>query len=760
MKKVFNYLAVAASAILVLSACTSDKLEAYSGQPDTNPESPDNAITFGTYVGKSGVTRAGYEGSITDTELKDGSKAVGFGVFAFYTGKNTYNDKNGTSATLIPNFMYNEKVYWDNSGTWKYDNIKYWPNEVQTGDVDDQDSDSGNNPASTPYNNGGNLSFFAYAPYVALSSSSELTGDGITKINESTKLSETNKGNAKTGDPTIEYVIAKNGNVVDLLWGTYSGTTENVLGLGNTGVTSTAATVQQNPLSSRTTYSDDILKDYTTNADLTKQKTNGQVGFAFKHALSKIGGAKKNKSGDAINNNSGLMVVLDIDNNGAESGGTKNSKTVVTIEDITISNSVVSYTNDNGSSWTENKWIKGGTFNLATGKWTLTEGTEADKVTHKITNASSVTGSNAVLATSIAEPTDNVTMEETSGAYSVKGTVDGTENTTVEGVTTTKKNVYKTEANPFVFIPGTKPSFNITVTYYVRTFDSNLANTAPQMGKSGETGTWTNVKQVISKNVTFTEPVQLNKMYNLVMHLGLTSVKFTATVSDWDVDGWNDSDNDGEVDEGEVALRETYLPINVGDAVSTLAFPTENKTETITIPGGTTKLNLTLTGLTDGQSYTVNHSETVTGDDFSNAATFTASGTSKDIALTLAHNKGTTNVTRTITVVQGSVTQTIKIVQTPLPLVATLASPFNAELANTAQSSTALLSSLKDAAGNDVLTGATLALDNASDTWVTISSQNVGIAAQESGAPARSAKIIITKNNAKTNVVISQAAGS
>jgi sucrose-6-phosphate hydrolase SacC (GH32 family) len=156
----------------------------------------------------------------------------------------------------------------------------------------------------------------------------------------------------------------------------------------------------------------------------------------------------------------------------------------------------------------------------------------------------------------------------------------------------------------------------------------------------------------------------------------------------------------------------------------------------------------------------VNPSATVTGDDFSNAATFTASGTSKDIALTLAHNKGTTNVTRTITVVQGSVTQTIKIVQTPLPLVATLASPFNAELANTAQSSTALLSSLKDAAGNDVLTGATLALDNASDTWVTISSQNVGIAAQESGAPARSAKIIITKDNAKTNVVISQAAGS
>jgi hypothetical protein len=49
----------------------------------------------------------------------------------------------------------------------------------------------------------------------------------------------------------------------------------------------------------------------------------------------------------------------------------------------------------------------------------------------------------------------------------------------------------------------------------------------------------------------------MNKYYSLLMHLGLTSVKFTATVSNWtdatigDGDGNTTDDND------------VYLPINV-----------------------------------------------------------------------------------------------------------------------------------------------------------------------------------------------------
>ena len=57
MKKQFNLMAVAASALLALTACTTDKLEASADQVN-NPTSADNAVQFGTYMGKSRVTRA------------------------------------------------------------------------------------------------------------------------------------------------------------------------------------------------------------------------------------------------------------------------------------------------------------------------------------------------------------------------------------------------------------------------------------------------------------------------------------------------------------------------------------------------------------------------------------------------------------------------------------------------------------------------------------------------------------------------------
>ncbi len=90
------------------------------------------------------------------------------------------------------------------------------------------------------------------------------------------------------------------------------------------------------------------------------------------------------------------------------------------------------------------------------------------------------------------------------------------------GVTTTAQNVYKKETNPLVFIPGTKPRFKITVEYVVRTKDAHLAKG------------YTEVVQKITHNVAFDDEVELNKKYNLLIHLGLTSVKFEATVADWD----------------------------------------------------------------------------------------------------------------------------------------------------------------------------------------------------------------------------------
>lgn len=92
--------------------------------------SADNAIEFGTYLGRDAQTK----GSVFTTETMQGEK-VGFGVFAYYTDNAQY------STGAVPNYMNNQQVTYS-GGAWGYTPVKYWPNEA------------------TDY-----VSFFAYAPY-------------------------------------------------------------------------------------------------------------------------------------------------------------------------------------------------------------------------------------------------------------------------------------------------------------------------------------------------------------------------------------------------------------------------------------------------------------------------------------------------------------------------------------------------------------------------------------------------------------------
>ena len=259
--------------------------------------------------------------------------------------------------------MYNQKVSSsDNGATWTYSPIKYWPNEVGTL-VDDQNNDTSNDPASSKNEKGGNVSFFAYAPYVTLSQT-DLTDGGIIAVNESKKLSETDKGNQKKGDPTITYKLGTGSNV-DLLWGTLDASTtgSNVLGTNNNGVTGSST-------ASENTYEKAILNGATVAADLTKQKVEGKVAFLFKHALAKVGGSS---TATGINPN-GLLVKLDIDKDGSETGGVRETftessteywRTIVTIKSITITNDI-----NADSNIDENEKIEGqAVLNLATGQW-------------------------------------------------------------------------------------------------------------------------------------------------------------------------------------------------------------------------------------------------------------------------------------------------------------------------------------------------------------------------------------------------------
>ena len=530
-------------------------------------------------MGKSSFSRAGVSGTpgaITTTSLQTGDhKDDGFGVFAYYTGVNGYGDYDwfdgGSITKIAANFMFNQQVKWNNSlgndyiTKWEYAPIKYWPNEVATTSpyaVDDQNNDTANDPAtSTDHGTseyyGGKVSFFAYAPYVAL----PITGapdEGIIKINNNTTVSGANDANDQTMEPTLTYVVPKNGSqIVDLLWGTQGETSQNVLGTAQSGTEGTANPANSAVSNTSATYIANLLKPNKTNIDLTKQKTNGKVEFAFKHALAKVGGSTTPVSGGGDVKN-GLMVVLDIDDmKGAEVGGDKTDKTKVTVKEVKIvAHALVEASSKKpGEDEYTDTYLKTfqGDLNLATGQWGIlttsntvnsTPYTGRFESTTKITQTGDASSDNTVsgqLNTVIAEPS----------------TWSGTWASNPAGVETTAKNVYQSEAAPLVFIPGTYPELLITIDYIVRTEDTNLSQGYSQ------------VEQVITKKLTFTKAVELNKQYSILMHLGLTSVKFSASVSDWEVysDSPNyDSDGNGTLD---IHVEDVFLPINVAGLMTT-----------------------------------------------------------------------------------------------------------------------------------------------------------------------------------------------
>lgn len=137
MKKNF-FLGFIALAALTVSSCSNDA--------DLTLKTPDNAIEFGTYVGRDAQTR----GSVLNNDVATGLPKQGFGVFAYYTDNTDYN-----ASSSPANFMNNTKVTWNSeTSMWEYAPVKYWPNEVTD-----------------------KLSFFAYAPYGAYTVAT--TGDPI-----------------------------------------------------------------------------------------------------------------------------------------------------------------------------------------------------------------------------------------------------------------------------------------------------------------------------------------------------------------------------------------------------------------------------------------------------------------------------------------------------------------------------------------------------------------------------------------------------
>lgn len=448
MKKIALFALAAAG---ILSSCSqSSDLVNDLPTPSKEQKEEKTPISFDTYNAKSAVvrsSRAGYAGDMTTAMLQ----REGFGVIAYYTGSDNYS----AWTKEAPNFMYNTKVYVDGAtGTevsenpsWTYSPTVYWPNGNATADN-----------VGAAGTGGGKLSFFAYAPYVAVTPST-----GVVTSATTTGIKALSS-NSATSAPTLTYSLDGG---VDLLWGTAGANDVTVGNAAQAGTTLTGGKAD-------------------VNVDLTKMKTNGKIKFLFKHALAQI---------------NSLKVVADIDNNGAATGGSL-SNTKIYVEKVTLANGLTTGENP------ESTIIGNGTFDLTTGVWTA--GSERENVAFNVAAASVKTDADLAMNTAIQIPATTPNVNP--------GVTEWENIFSTPGVTTAATNVF--DGISTKLIPGSDQTLKITIKYWVTTKDSNLSKGY----------TW--IPQEITKTISLGD-IEMNKSYGIVMHLGLTSVKFTATVSDW-----------------------------------------------------------------------------------------------------------------------------------------------------------------------------------------------------------------------------------
>lgn len=170
-KNLLGWLAMAT--MLVGTSCSTDEV--------VNDYSPENAIQFGTYVGRDAQGRA-------DIFKDDNLQNVGFGVYAYYTGQKTWQEYKNSNPGFTPNFMNNTHVTYS-SGSWTYSPPKYWPNNT-----DDK------------------VSFFAYAPYSKDNSNITAPTNGVIPFTVANTVTAQTDLTAAT-EPQLDKTKDSNGNL-------------------------------------------------------------------------------------------------------------------------------------------------------------------------------------------------------------------------------------------------------------------------------------------------------------------------------------------------------------------------------------------------------------------------------------------------------------------------------------------------------------------------------------------------------------------
>ena len=445
MTKKLLFAIAAAATMLVGCAKVIEPAQEMTGQQALDPE----AVNFGVYVNRIG-TKAGYQGTLNSTSDLQAAAVDGFGVFAYYTNGELYSE------TAKPDFMYNQRVTYGTSG-WTYSPVKYWPNEF------------GTNAASEEVDR---LTFFAYAPYAAVTpSTGVVTGDATYGIIGMTR-------NSASGNPLIKYYANLTpAEGVDLLWGVAAEDFESSVDGSNNNV--------------------DKGEPYI---DVMKPKAGDKIKFDFKHALAQL--------------NVQIDTDVDVESHadGDLAGETKIFVRSVTFEGFTTKGALdlnSDYTTSTTPSW----YDVAGNGKLSLEPVTIYDGRRDGKEGVASAAAKNETPDdlNPVIVQSV--PYDDAALSA--------------------GVTHSAVNLFNsnTLTDPVMVIPTGEP-MKITIVYDVETQDDNLAGYLSDGAARGSSIENEITQEIVLADASDME-LESGKKYTVKLHLGLTSVKFDAAVTAW-----------------------------------------------------------------------------------------------------------------------------------------------------------------------------------------------------------------------------------
>ena len=488
MRKKICYLGVLAA---VLASCTAKEALA----PETAEVAPvvkaDSVLLdFGAYVNRGTTTKAGWEGQLDNTSLID-PVTNGFGVFAYYNNGELYNEM------AKPDFMYNQHITRDGTN-WTYSPLRYWPNEFGSSAISEEVD---------------RLTFFAYAPWVQVTPTTGVLIPG-TGIDETTGIIGMSR-NTATGDPLIKYAVNFTpGAGVDLCWGVVPAE----------GYTDVVTGATQSP----------SLTVGKTYQNVVKPTTDSKIKFDFKHALA------------ALN----VQIDTDIDAESENHGNGLENFTRIYVRSVSFEGFTTKGALDLNSDYvagTNPKWLDlAGASKLSSDPITVYDGRRDGKEgieTGEAKNESPVNLNPKIIQSSKYINTGidgdlkytgfNAVQPGVSNVAVNLFDVSNIEDAFVDPENPTSEEVTKALSAPVYVIPTDGEEVKISIVYDVETADPTLAGYL----SDGETH-GVSVENAISNKITLAAGGSMKlvagKKYTIKLHLGLTSVKFDATVSDWE----------------------------------------------------------------------------------------------------------------------------------------------------------------------------------------------------------------------------------